>query len=206
LYLGLDLEWFPRKEKCLHYPVIRTEKMQSDALQKAFLLWAEFTHVIFTSKMAVRYWEDKCPWLGKTVIAIGESTGKELQERGVRPFVAKVETQEGVLSLLDEMDLRSAYLFLPRSKRSRPVLTQYLEDKQIRYFALDLYDTVFQKIDPPPLLDEIDEIVFTSPSTVDAFLQIYGSLPKGKKLTTIGPITQRRVEENVEAHHTGWGV
>ncbi len=37
------------------------------------------------------------------------------------------------------------------------------------------------------------EIVFTSPSTVDAFLNVYGEIPTGKIVTTQGSITQQRI-------------
>jgi uroporphyrinogen-III synthase len=57
-----------------------------------------------------------------------------------------------------------------------------------------LYDTVTQKLEPKPDLNHVQEIVFTSPSTVLAFLEIFGALPKGKKLIAIGPITQQQLE------------
>jgi uroporphyrinogen-III synthase len=63
--------------------------------------------------------------------------------------------------------------------------------RQIRFQACDLYDTVSQEICPKPDLDQVDEIVFTSPSTVKAFVEIFGGLPRGKKCLAIGPITQQ---------------
>jgi uroporphyrinogen-III synthase len=39
-----------------------------------------------------------------------------------------------------------------------------------------------------------DEIVFTSPSTVAAFKEIFGALPRGKKLVAIGPITEEALD------------
>jgi len=60
----------------------------------------------------------------------------------------------------------------------------------VRFTAIDLYRTVFQRPDPVPSLEEMEEIVFTSPSTVEAFLQIYGQIPKNIKITAIGPVTQ----------------
>ena len=54
-----------------------------------------------------------------------------------------------------------------------------------------LYDTISQVIQPKPNLDHVDEIVFTSPSTVKAFIEIFGVLPRGKKCLAIGPITEQ---------------
>ena len=183
LYLGLDPENFCRPH-LTHYPVIRTVRLESPELKEALALWSSFTHVIFTSKTAVRFWRE--PLIGKTAICIGNATAKELPHPSL---VAPESTQEGVIRLLETLRLGSAFIFLPRSRLSRPALTEYLRLKSIRFFPLDLYDTIFQKIEPIPDLNNFDEIVFTSPSTVRAFLQIYGKLPPNKKLTPIGPVT-----------------
>jgi uroporphyrinogen-III synthase len=104
--------------------------------------------------------------------------------------IAQDETQEGVVQLLKSLPLENSYIFLPRSSLSRPVLVQFFEEQGIRYQTFDLYDTVTQGLEPKPDLDLVDEIVFTSPSTVRAFIEIFGALPKHKKLVAIGPITQ----------------
>ena len=80
---------------------------------------------------------------------------------------------------------------MPRSSLSRPILVNFFQQRYILYQACDLYDTVAQALEPKPNLDEVEEIVFTSPSTVSAFLEIFGSLPKGKKLIAIGPVTEQ---------------
>lgn len=192
LYLGLDPSRYPQSRKLLHYPVIRTEKIHSESFLQAKVLWPQFTHVIFTSKTAVSYWFEEETGEGKIVIAVGKSTAEELEKRGIDPLVAKRETQEGVIELLETLDLRGAYIFWPRSKRARPVLESYLS--HMRYCALDLYDTVLQKPEPVPDLREVDEIVFTSPSTVRGFLAIYGFLPKNKTLRAIGPVTRESMD------------
>ena len=128
----------------------------------------------------------------KTVIAIGEVTAAHLSANGLPPqYTSALETQEGVLQLLKTLNLDNAYIFLPRSSLSRPVLANYFQECQIRYQACDLYDTISQVIQPKPNLDHVDEIVFTSPSTVKAFIEIFGVLPRGKKCLAIGPITEQ---------------
>lgn len=180
LYLGLDPKRFPRP--ALHYPVIRTVPIYGDSYQRALELWPCYTHVIFTSRTAVRLW----PYRGKPIIAIGEATAEGLE--GV--VCAKRPTQEGVIELLQQLSLKNAHLFLPKSKRARPLLVDFLQKEGICHTALDLYDIEFFRKEPIPDLTSIDEIVFTSPSTVEGFLRIYKKLPRGKKLTAIGPVTQ----------------
>lgn len=178
LYLGLN-----PKPGTFHYPVIRTEYCGN--LGPALLLWPQFTHIIFTSQTAVHYWPG--PW-DKQMIAIGYATAAALEKKGLDPLIAPEATQEGVITLIEEL---KGYFFLPRSRLARSVLTDFMTEKKIPFFVLDLYDTVFQKLEPVPKLDDFDEIVFTSPSTVDGFLRIYGKLPTDKKLTAIGPITEQ---------------
>ena len=131
----------------------------------------------------------------KCIIAIGGITADFLSKRGSPPkLIAKEETKEGIISLLENLKLDGAYFFLPRSSRSRPALTEYLIKRQLPHRACAIYDTLFQKLLPVPDLSTIDEIFFTSPSTVEAFLKIYGHIPNGKKIISIGPITQKTID------------
>jgi uroporphyrinogen-III synthase len=187
LYLGLDPSRFPYSGTLFHYPVIRTERIEGADFFTAQELWPDVTHVIFTSQTAVSYWD--LDLRGKTAIAIGEPTRDALLIRHPQPLLAPKATQEGVIELLQTLDLQTAFLFLPHSSRARKKLTDFLQMSRLHFFSLNLYDTLFQKVEPVPNLDDFDEIVFTSPSTVEGFLRIYGQLPVGKQLTPIGPIT-----------------
>jgi uroporphyrinogen-III synthase len=188
LYLGIDAP-----PGVFHYPVIRTERIDSPELLRALALWQGCSHIIFTSKNGVRHWPG--PLSGKTAIVIGEATGAEIVSRGGASLIAPVATQEGVAALLDRLDLGKAFVLYPHSKIARPFLTGYLKSKEIQYFSFPLYETLFQRPEPPPNLAEFDEIVFTSPSTVQAFLQIYSSMPSRIILTPIGPVTKKALEE-----------
>lgn len=178
LYLGLN-----PKPGTTHYPVIRTAFCGH--LEPALALWPQFTHIIFTSQTAVHYWPG--PW-DKKLIAIGKATAAALEKKGFDPLVARVATQEGVVALIKNID---GFFFLPRSRLARSALTDFMRCEKIPFFALDLYDTVLQTLQPIPDLNEFDEIVFTSPSTVAGFFSIYGTFPHNKKLTAIGPITEQ---------------
>ncbi|HSX26625.1 MAG TPA: uroporphyrinogen-III synthase, partial [Chlamydiales bacterium] len=153
--------------------------------QQALTLWPQFSHVIFTSQTSVHYWPLSLQ--NKIILAIGEATARAIQQRNATPLLAPAATQEGVIALLKT--LHPTFLFLPHSRRARPHLAHFLQQQNIHHFLLPLYDTHFQKPEPVPDLNAFDEIIFTSPSTVEGFLRIYGHLPKDKKLTPIGPIT-----------------
>ncbi len=197
LYLGLD----PGNLPCVHYPVIYTQMLhlEDQKLLQAFGQLESYSHLIFTSQQAVRFFfacvENKKPPLGKVWVSIGEATSKQLECHGVIPNVAPLytateSTQEGVMVLLEQMAIpQEAYFFYPRSNLARPFLAKYLQQKGWQVEILDLYETKFQKLEPVPDLAEFEEIIFTSPSTVEGFLRIYGKIPSGKRLKAIGPIT-----------------
>lgn len=207
LYLGTDPTEFENRGGAqghlIHYPVIKIvpRTRQDPQIRRAFEALDAYTHLIFTSKNAVNVFfsllEKSVETLKqKTVIAVGQVTAAHLHMQGLAPqFVAQLETQEGIIALLEQMDLEEAYMFLPRSSLSRPVLTQYFAQREISFEACDLYDTVSQVLTPTPDLHEIDEIVFTSPSTVKGFMEIFGALPSGKKCLAIGPITQKALQD-----------
>jgi uroporphyrinogen-III synthase len=210
LYLGTDPTQFAAQGHfdghLIHYPVIQIVPRDLDhvELARAYDDLHEYTHVIFTSKNAVRilfehFQQMKLPsslFDNKQVIAIGQITAAHLNMRGVHPaHIARDECQEGLVRLLNQHDLSESYFFIPRSSLSRPVLSNYLREKEIRFQTCDLYDTVTQKIFPIPDLSTIDEIVFTSPSTVKGFMEIFGSLPLDKKLLAIGPITEQALRD-----------
>lgn len=215
LYLGTDPIQFESAKKpkahVIHYPVIKIvpRSIHNPELKAAYDDLDEFTHLLFTSKNAVRVFFQHLAEIGKpvsnfhgkTLIAIGAVTAAHLQAQGLAPaLVAEDESQEGVVELLNPIDLDEAYIFMPRSSLSRPILANFFKQRQIRHQACDLYDTVPCRPEPQPDLDQIDEIVFTSPSTVEAFLTIYGKLPRGKKLLAIGPITEQALLKQLYTH------
>lgn len=207
LYLGTDPTHFARRSFCrvIHYPVIKIlpRSIEDPSLRQAYEALPHYTHFIFTSKNAVEVFCQHREQLhysltdlrAKAIFAIGEVTAKHLSRHGLSPSRTAVEeTLEGMVEMLREIDLSEAYVFMPRSVLSRPILENFFKEQGIRYCACDLYDTVTQPLEPKPDLSQVDEIIFTSPSTVKAFGEIFGSFPLGKKITAIGPITEKALK------------
>lgn len=215
LYLGTDPERFIQERKqqedfhLIHYPIlcIVPKAVESCAVKRVYGQLDCFTHILFTSKNSVRIFHEYLLFFNKRIdkqllIAIGSSTARALQACLRAPdWIATQETQEGVVELLEQHSLEDAYFLLPRSALSRPIISTFFDSRGIAYFAFDLYNTYARKVNNPLVdLKDIDEIFFTSPSTVYAFLEIFGSLPKDKIVRTIGPITQSVVEHCLRAH------
>lgn len=206
LYLGIDPTHFKTDGLVVHYPIIKiAPRSHNDpALSAIFGKIKEYTHIVFTSKTSVRLFFsnldrqgvarsslDRIHW-----IVIGTVTALHLRDEGFEAcIIAQNSTQEGLIQEIMSLDLSRAYLLFPRSSLSRPLLVDFFDEKQLRYDAFDLYDTVTNFTGSPPPLHDIDEIVFTSPSCVEAFFAIYGALPDQKYCISIGPITHAALEK-----------
>jgi len=197
LYVGLN-----PKGDVTHLPLIEIVPRPFDQVDIAsvFADIPLYTHIIFTSKSGVEVFFDCLRHHGfdkiegKKIFAVGKRTAEKLKENGLKPsHIATQETQEGVIHLLAMEDLDEAYVLLPQSSKARPSLANTLMLRRVRHQLCHLYDTRVKVPTVKPDLETFDEIIFTSPSTVDAFIEVFGGIPKGKKLTSIGPITERKL-------------
>lgn len=198
LYLGLDLPLKPLPGNIIHYPIIRIIPRPLHSIKHAFNLISECTHLLFTSKTAVRLTCDHVPLASlqsKQIFAIGEATAHELSRYSLSASkIAKTETAEGVIDLLKEETQSDICYFWPHSSKSRPVIRNFFKENGLRFVECELYDTEVNDQDPLPDLGNVDEIFFTSPSTVEAFIKLFGILPRNKVLSAIGPITQASID------------
>lgn len=214
LYVGLD---YPQhlEGSITHCPLIQIvpRSYQDEAISHSLSLFLAYTHVLITSKSAIPILMQYLPlfgysqqdWQSKKILAIGQATAKELAKNGITPFlIAKEETSEGLIAELKAFS-PSSFFFWPHSSLSRPVIREFFQAQAFRYQECSLYDTKPRRPDSLPPLEAFDEIIFTSPSTIDAFMHFYGSLPENKSLRAIGPITEhhlRYVISSSKRHHS----
>ena len=200
LYTGLDPAHYKTKDKLTHIPFIRiTPRLPNrEDIRSAFAIFLQYTHIIITSKSTIKILIDYLnlfgycieDWKTKITLAVGIVTARYLNDAGIHSLiVAKEETSEGVIQEIESLDPDNAFFFRPHSARARPVLNDFFDRKGIRCNRCALYDTESIAPEIIPDLNHFDEIVFTSPSTVKAFLQIYKNVPSYIKVTCIGPIT-----------------
>lgn len=200
LYLGLDPSRFVHSGTLIHYPILRIVPLQSFAIEEMHRDWSQFTHVIVTSRTSFRFLPTD--FRNKQLLAIGPATLQAAQQTGAFMYLAPDSTQEGVIALLETLDLRNSYILYPRSSLARDALQMFLQKQTLRAQIVDLYKAVPHQPGPLPDLGSVDQIVFTSPSTVDAFLQIFGPIPFDKKITSIGPITASKIAEIAPLFYT----
>ncbi len=206
LHVGLKLPSHQLDKKYIHYPVIAIypQPKEHPDIISAFASLHVYTHILFTSQTTVslffellNHFSGCAKLLHKVcVIAIGTATADLLKKFGVIPrIIAQEESSEGIVVKLQSLHLANAHLFWPHSSLSRSVLIDYLKQYQIKFTDCVLYHTKPFKPLPIPDLDGIDEIMFTSPSTIDGFLEVFGAIPQEKRLSCIGPITKNYLNQ-----------
>ena len=196
LYLGLDPSRFATTKLLVHCPLIQI--VPKKILKPLSLPITSYTDFVFTSREAVMRWNTLMPppWIQRT-LAIGQATALLLP---ANTLVAPHATQEGMAQLLrslhhaHHLTEHKMHCLWPRSQKARPVLTTLCRQWNISLHTLDLYDVQPQQPNPLPSLEDFTEIVFTSPSCVDAFLKIFGTFPRHIQLTAIGPMTQHKIQ------------
>ncbi|MDF2577556.1 MAG: hemD [Chlamydiales bacterium] len=208
LYFGLNPNAYLCATRTVtHCPLIQVRPfpLESSEIQRALTLWPQFTHCIFTSQNGVKFWLKALDqskntifsWQNKEVLAVGKATANALVGQGIAvTTVAQEETAEGIIQELSRKDLSSSYVFWPHSALSRTIITDYLRVNKISYFDCQLYTSLSFHPQPLPSLAEYDELIFTSPSIIDSFLQIYGLIPTDKVITCIGPVTYAYLQKH----------
>lgn len=218
LYLGLDPTHCKADGKITHFPIIQIHLISSsqNRIKKALKSFGDYTHILITSKTTVKILLDYLPifgwqlsdWKSKKTISVGSATTQQLQLNGIEPMItAKEETAEGLLQEIEKIINPKDFYFWPHSNQARSIIPKYFAKKNCGFNHCSIYQTLSIPITTTsPDLNHFDEIIFTSPSTVKAFIEIYGSFPNDKKLTPIGPVTAKFLEsERVKQRTTSGG-
>ncbi len=207
LFLGLDPKRFLTSGSVTHYPMIQIKAKPFESLRETYYRFLDSTHLLFTSQSTVRIFFDLLRHFNrpisylnqKKIIAVGRATCELLMKNRILvDYVAQNESQEGLMTLFSQLKWSSKHLiFYPKSSGSRPNIINYFKKKGIQHESLDLYDTLPRADAPKPKLEEFDEIVFTSTSTVKSFFEHF-TLPE-KKIQTIfkGDITRKSFKDLV---------
>jgi len=192
-----------------YFPVIEIRPAQDlSALEAALENIGRYSWVVFTSTNAVEVFFDRRADLhimkSMRVAAIGPKTAAALRQRGVEPFFTPDEfVGEAILRGLG--DLRDKWVLLPRAEIARPALPEAIRMAGGVAHEVVVYQTLPAEVDTgglAALKTGVDWITFTSPSTVQNFVQVvrqYGfnplDLPGKPKIACIGPITEQAARE-----------
>lgn len=199
LYTGLTSH-HRTDARVIHCPLIETVPRPHDSpdILHALSQLPKVTHLIMTSKTAASCFFALDPQSihDKTILSVGKSTTNYLKSLSPTTILtASNECQEGIIEMFEQLPDPHPCFFWGHSSLSRLTLSDFLKQKQLPLIECILYDTVYKAPEKPICLDEIDEIFFSSPSTVEAFCLFFGPLPKDKILNAQGAITALAIKQ-----------
>ncbi len=194
------------------FPVIEILPLEENvALERAIEKLSCYDWVIFTSVNGVKVFfetmshvtgniENKARFGAVKTAAIGPKTAKALQQQGIEPdFVPDEYVAEAILPGLG--DLRGRWVLLPRAEAARKALPEAILAVGGIAHEIAIYQTIPAIPDTAgleALKSGVGAVTFTSPSTVENFVQLVRQagldplhLAGNPKIACIGPITQK---------------
>lgn len=186
----------------------------SGALDRAASKAGSFDWIIFASVHSViHFWEslarlkkDSRHLGAAKIAAIGSSTARELQNRGVNPDLVPPSYHSGsfVQALGRRGDLAGKKILLPRTDIASEPLREGLLRFGAQVTQVTAYRTRLNRAGRRELVEwlkhgEIDLAAFTSASTVEGFFRALGprrSLASALRFASIGPVTSRSLRRH----------
>lgn len=182
-------------------PTIKIVEKNLDILEEKFKDFS-YDYLVFTSKNAVKIFFDNLIEnhdirdIGKVKIAaIGERTKKEIEKYNLKvDIVPRNFVGENLLDEMGKHVKKDDKIFFSHSNLSRKKIIEGLYKMGI-LDEIEIYDNIkAEKLDQD--LD-FDEIIFTSSSCVNNFVEIYGKEALlNKKIYSIGQITTKTIENH----------
>jgi uroporphyrinogen III methyltransferase/synthase len=196
LLTGISRDDYLQYRYAVHIPLIcirPIKPLPPKVFQVLGSLQKDFDRIIFTSRHAVhhffRIYRISLP-TGITIATVGPATSAALREHGLNPDMeSPTQTAKGLVELLTPPVVEVQRILLPRSSRGLPGLPAALVALGHSVTEIPLYDTVSNPEVHSLDLRPFRKIVFTSPSTVDAFFALHHNFPPLTLLIARGPVT-----------------
>ena len=181
-------------------PVIRIGPPSDEgrSLEVAIADLADFEWIVFTSANGVealfsRLGAGRLPD-GVRIAAIGAATRRAIESHGFGvDFVPSTFIGE---ALAEELPAGDGAVLLVQARQARKVVAEGLAARGVRVHAVEGYQTLPFHPDGAERaqVSTADAICFTSPSTVTAFLEVYGLEAVPSIVVSIGPVTTAAAE------------
>ena len=174
-------------------------------------------YILFTSQYSVNaaykdiqaILDNKDAHIYPCFISIGDTTTEALHKAGVKDVIqVEKDNRYGVIEWFKkekekfvaakpryEQVKNNRLVFYPHSSLSSEAIPLALQELGFSVDSVIAYNNVLPKNIRRVNLNHFKRIVFTSPSTIDNFIKLYGKLPKNTEFITRGPITQDHLEE-----------
>ncbi len=209
LVVGTHPEKYAHLGTIVHRPMIKLIPLDdySEADKKLKKL-SSFDWLVFTSTNGVKFFFQRLFDIGLDaralgsvkVAAIGTTTAEMLRTFGILTDIQPTEeTSVGLLREFEKIGVQDKNVLLVRPKDTPPALGEGLTQLGAKCEQLAVYENI--EIDPDDIdFDFIDQILFTSASTVRAFIKYFHSVPEHIKALCLGPSTLEEAKKhNIKA-------
>ncbi|MHC4423430.1 MAG: uroporphyrinogen-III C-methyltransferase [Planctomycetota bacterium] len=209
LVLGMHPEKYKHLGTIVHRRIIDCvpieDYSQADVILKHL---NTFDWIVFTSANGVRFFFQRLHAINSDtralapvkVAVIGKTTAESLTEFGIlADMCPDTESSAGLLENFSSIGVKDKKVLLPQSEIASRELPDGLVDMGAIIEKLPIYKTV--EVDPGEIdFDCIDQILFTSGSTVRAFIKRFGQVPAHIKAYCLGPPTLDEAKKhNIDA-------
>lgn len=160
----------------------------------------DYDHIILTSVNAVNIFfeylkEEKYDIrnIKAKFSVIGKATRKTLENTGIQPFLmAREFVGEGLFKVLKPHINKGEKVLIPCSSGSREYLKEEIEKLGALVDRVHTYNTICGTVNNKRAFEEVDIVLYTSPSTVQNMAKMLGEeVIKEKKAIAIGPQTAK---------------
>ena len=195
LVLGMHPEKYRHFGNIVHRPIIDCVHLEDYSHADAILkLLGTFDWIVFTSANAIRFFFQRLYTIGSDaralstvkVAVIGKISAKKLNEFGIiADMCPDTESSAGLLEKFGTIDIKDKKVLLPQSEIALRELPNGLVDMGAVVETIPMYKTI--ELDPGEVdFSYINGILFTSGSTIRAFMKKFGSVPPHVKAYCLG--------------------
>lgn len=171
---------------------------------------SDYKYVVFTSVNAVNVFFNYLKEISFDIrkvkasfAVIGDATDKALKDRGlIADIKAKEFVGEGLLEKLKTVVKKGDNILIPCSKQARSYLAEELRNLHCKVEVAHTYSSVKGELKNERAFEDVDVVLFTSPSTVRNMIDMVGLEAIKEKLSlAIGPITHKELKNHgIEAY------
>ncbi len=195
-------------------PTLDLEPVNTQSLKDLVSAKDDLDWIVFTSPTTIvslnKFYPEFLRTLDCSLAVIGNKTGKLAEKQGLTVDLMPDDfTAEGLVEEFEKRGITNQTIGIPRTASARSTLPEGLERLGNRVILAEAYKSLFPMDDETvkELIskienNEIDAITFTSPLTVENFLEISddkeklaGLLSDNLLTVSIGPITGKALEK-----------
>jgi uroporphyrinogen III methyltransferase / synthase len=190
----------------LYVPTIEIVPIEPNKrLQKSIRGISGYYAIIFTSVNSVSVFFNNLVEAGKdtralrdiVIIPIGQATAALLETKGIKAdFIPQNYTSEGIVEILKKLRIKGKRFLLPRAEGGRDLLVDFITGQDGICDVIPIYKTTIPKKKALDI-EKPDVITFTSSSTVNNFITLYGEkMLRGRLIASIGPVTSETLRRH----------